>query len=183
LGRLDDFLLPWDSSGRTQRGTVAGSLIDVIDVQVSKAGDRLTVNVGVLDPSIYRQCWASDVPSFAEEPQCTVRARLGQLMQDKGAWWPIERADVLDAVAVHASAFWERMHTPGTMEDFLAASSTVKARYPYPPPVIYLALLINKRGDRASACALLEDLRQKTLGAWRTRVREVAERLGCSLVR
>jgi hypothetical protein len=181
LKELDELLLPLGF--RRQKETWnrrSGPLIDVIDVQVSKAGDTMTANVGVLDPEIHSQCWGGDAPSFVQEPQCTVRARLGQLMSGRDVWWPVGSAEVVDAVATYAVPFLERMHACGALEEFLAASREVKAKYPIPPHVVYLALLMNKRGNRAGACTLLAELREKYgMGGWGSRVREVAARLGC----
>ncbi|MBK9129791.1 MAG: DUF4304 domain-containing protein [Phycisphaerales bacterium] len=181
LKDLDELLLPLGF--RRQKETwnrQAGSLVDVIDVQVSKAGDTTTVNVGVLDPEIHSQCWGEDPPIFVQEPQCTVRSRLGQLIHGRDVWWPVSSPEIGGAVATGAVPFLERMHAPGGMEEFLISSTPIKARHPHPPPVIHLALLMNKRGDRLGACTLLGELQERVLGAWRTRVREVASRLGCS---
>lgn len=180
LKGLDELLLPLGF--RRQKETWnrrSGPLVDVIDVQVSKAGDTMTANVGVLDPEIHSQCWGEDPPSFVQEPQCTVRARLGQLINGRDVWWPVGSPEIGRAVATCAVPFLERMHAPGGMEEFLISSTAIKAKHPHPPPVIYLALLMNKRGDRPGACTLLGELQERALGAWRTRVHEVALRLGC----
>lgn len=181
LKNLDELLLPL--SFRRQKETWnrrSEPFVDVIDVQVSKAGDTITVNVGVLDPEIYSQCWGADPPGFVQEPQCTVRARLGQLINGRDVWWSVGSPEISRAVAQYGVPFLERMHAPGAMEEFLGSSTGIKAKHPYPLPVIYLALLMNKGGDRPGACRLLGELEERALGAWRTRVREVAWRLGCS---
>ena len=86
--RLDELLTPlgfeWQKRTWNRR---SGSLIDVIDVQVSKAGDAMTVNAGVMDPVVRLKCWGTDPPGFVEEPQCTVRVRVGQLIGTKDVWW------------------------------------------------------------------------------------------------
>jgi hypothetical protein len=181
LGDLDELLLPLGF--RRQRETWnrrSGTLVDVIDVQVSKGGDAMTANAGVLDLEIHRQCWGEDPPEFILEPRCTVRARLGQLINGGDAWWPMGSAELSRAVAARAVPFLERMHAPGEMEGFLSSSIAFNAKHPYPPPVIYLALLMNKRGDRTGACTLLSELQKKALGAWRSRIRDVSARLECS---
>ncbi len=185
LKDLDKLLLPLGF--RRQKETWnrrSGPFVDVIDVQVSKSGDTMTVNVGVLDPEIYSQCWGEDPPRFVQEPQCTVRARIGELMEGRDVWWPLDDAglveNVVEAVRTHAPPFLERMHRRGAMEGFLISSNVIKPKHPYPPPVIYLALLMNKRGDRLGACKLLGELQERVLGAWRTRVCEIASTLGCS---
>ncbi len=181
LKDLDERLLPL---GFRRQGDTwnrrSGPLVDVIDVQVSKAGDTVTANAGVLDLEIHRQCWGEDPPRFVQEPLCTVRARVGQLMSGSDVWWPVGSAEVERAVTTCAVPFLERMHAPEQMEAFLRSSTAIKARHPHPPPVIYLALLMNKRGDRTGACTVLGELQEMALGAWRAKVHAVAVRLGCS---
>jgi hypothetical protein len=45
---------------------------------------------------------------------------------------------------------------------------------------IHLAILRYERGDKASACELLSETLSNTSSAWRSRVKEVAERIGCN---
>ena len=181
LKGLDELLLPLGFRRQKQTwNRRSGPLVDVIDVQTRKAGDTMTVNVGVLDAEIYSQCWGEDPPSFVQEPQCTVRARLGQLLNGRDVWWPVGSPEVRRTVASSAVPFLERMHAPGGMEEFLISSAAIKVKHPHPPPVIYLALLMNRRGDRPGACALLGELQKRTLGTWRASVGEVAMRLGCA---
>jgi hypothetical protein len=47
----------------------------------------------------------------------------------------------------------------------------------YPPLVVYLAILMNERGDKAGARALLTELGKKTIGDWKPRISEIAETL------
>lgn len=158
------------------------TFVDVIDVQVSKAGDAVTVNTGVLDPDVYKGCWGTDPPAFVDEPSSTVRARVGQLMGDRDVWWPISEAEtpesVVEAVAANALTFVERMHSREAMVEFLMASGVLRQKYP--PPIIYLAILRNDLGDNLGACSVLDELRKTARGAWRARVIEVSVRLGCS---
>ena len=177
--QLDAFLRPrgFSRKGRTWRRAV-GCLRDVIDVQASNDGSAFTINVGVLDTDIYRRCWGKEAPDAAalREGNCTVRTRLGELMEDRDIWWSKQEDtdEVLDAVQKHALPFLEQMHAPSEMEAYLASANSVTRRYPYPPDVISLALLVAKRGDRAAASALLQGLKKKiTLRGWRERVDEV----------
>ena len=182
--RLDELLTPlgFERQKRTWNRR-SGSLIDVIDVQVSKAGDAMTVNAGVMDPVVRLKCWGTDPPGFVEEPQCTVRVRVGQLIGTKDVWWSFSDGDavekVIEVATAHVLPFVERMHTRDAMEAFLVASEVVKQKYP--PDIVYLAILRNERGDREGACAVLAELQQNALGgAWRSRIGEVTQRLDCS---
>lgn len=156
--------------------------VDVIDLQTSKAGDTMTINAGVLHPEVHRKCWATEPPAVIEEPSCTVRVRVGQLVEGKDLWWRLNDHGIVNDVAenltAHVLPFLERMHSVEAMEQFLTTAQVTKQKYP--PPVIYLAILKNERGDSESACALLTELGKRTVGAWKTRISEVAERLACS---
>lgn len=158
------------------------SFVDVIDVQTSKAGDTITINAGVLHPGVHGKCWGTEPPSVIEEPSCTVRIRVGQLLDGKDLWWRLNDAKILDDVAekltVYMLPFLERMHSPEAMEHFLTSAQVTKQKYPL--PVICLAILKSEQGDRTAACALLTELSEKSVGAWRNRISDVARRLGCS---
>ena len=41
-----------------------GPFVDVVDLQLSKTGDAVTVNAGVLRPSVHKACWGADAPLF-----------------------------------------------------------------------------------------------------------------------
>jgi hypothetical protein len=154
----------------------------VIDVQVSKAGDALTVNAGVLHPAAYKGLWGETPAVFVDEPSCTVRARIGELVGDKDIWWSgsneKDAEEITQAVAVHGLEFLERMHAPEAMETFLEAADV--RRRTYPPPIIYLAILRDELGDHVGACSVLTELRQNTSGSWQAKIDGVLERLGCS---
>ena len=183
IARMDELLKPL---GFTRRKATwnrrSNSFVDVIDVQTSKAGDTMTINAGVLHPEVHRKCWTTELPAVIEEPECIVRARIGQLLEGKDLWWRVGDARILDdvakKVAAHVLPFLERMHSLAAMEQFLTNAKVTKQKYPL--PIICLAILKSEQGDRTGACALLTELGEKSVGAWRTRIGEVAERLGCS---
>ena len=162
----------------------AGAFVDVVDLQPSKAGDALTVNAGVIDPSVHKICWGEDPSAFVEEPSCTVRARIGQLIDGKDLWWRDDgenvASEIVERVREHVLPFLDRMHSIEAMVEQLADSGVAKQKYP--PPIIYLGILKWKNGDVAGANTLLNDLRKQTVGAWQKRVDEVLERLGRSKV-
>ena len=180
---MDEILKPLGfTRHKTTWNRKADSFVDVIDVQTSKAGGTITINAGVFHPDVHRKCWATEPMAVVEEPSCVVRARVGQLLHGKDLWWRLDDANALDDVVEklnqYVLPFLDRMHSFETMEQFLTGAQVTKQKYPL--PIIYLAILKSERGDRTGACALLTELSGKSLGAWRTRIGEVARRLGCS---
>jgi hypothetical protein len=167
----------WNRSG--------DSLVDVVHLQTSKSGDAVTINVGLLDPDVYETCWQKPAPAFASEDQCTVRARIGQLIDGRDVWWPIDRdaaTEIGEKVAAYVLPFLEQAHARAAMEDFLYAEGIGK-RYPDYPAVISLAILRARRGDVARACADLSELRARGVADWGPRIDAVAQELGCDEAR
>lgn len=182
VGNLDGLLNP---IGFTRKGSTwnrrSEHVVEVIDVQVSKAGDTATVNAGVLDTDAYAKLWGYEPESFVEEPACTVRARIGELIDDKDLWWELNGAqvgeEIASAVAAHALPFLKRMHSREEMVQWLTSTRIAKKKYP--PSQINVAILRGLLGELAGACVLLADIQNKAIGAWRTRAGEVAARMGC----
>ena len=183
IRRLDELLKPLGFvRHKVTWNRPSGSFVDVIDVQTSKSGDMITINAGVFDPEVYRQCWPEEPRGIIQEPNCTVRARVGELVEGLDLWWDLGEQETLDDVADKLTSdvlpFLERMNSREAMEEFLTNAEEGKKKYP--PHIIYLAILKNERGDREGACALLTEFGKKAIGAWKTRVNEIAERLACS---
>lgn len=182
LTHLDKALKPLGFNRReTTWNRKTNSFIDVIDVQVSNSKEVITINVGVLYPDVYRKCWENEPAKFIEEPSCTVRARIGQLIDGKDLWWQLDESgiadDIANKVAVYGLPFLEQMHSPTAMEQFLTDSQVIKQKYPL--PIIYLAILKHEQGDVTGACTLLRELQKKTVGAWQDRIAQVIETLSC----
>lgn len=181
--QLDGVLKPLGfDRQKTTWNRKSGSFVDAVDVQVSKSGDTITVNAGVLHPDVYAKCWGGDLPRSIEEPSCTVRARIGQLIDGKDLWWQLDSdhvaGEIAEKVSTHVLPFLEQMHSADAMERFLTNAQVVKQKYP--PPIIYLAILKHEQGDAAAACSLLDDLKERTVGAWQGRISQIAEKLSCS---
>lgn len=182
IARMDELLKPLRfTRHKAIWNRRSDRFVDVVDLQTSKAGDTVTINAGVLHPEVHRKCWATELPTIIQEPECTVRARVGQLIDGKDVWWRLSDRKIVDDVVAKTTEyvlpFLGRMHSLDAMEQFLANAQVMKQKYP--PPIIYLAILMNERGDRTGACALLSELGKKTVRAWKTRISEVAERLKC----
>lgn len=181
--KLDHLLNPL---GFTRRNTAwnrtSGCVVEVMDVQVSKAGDTVTINAGVLDTEAHVILWENEQPEFVEVPTCTVSARIGELIGDTDIWWQLSDDEVADnvcgAVTDHALPFVQRMRSRVAMVQWLTDTRVVKRRYP--PEIINLAILQHFLGRSSEACALLAEVEKRAIGAWCARVAEVAERLDCA---
>jgi len=158
-----------------------GQLVEVIDIQGSKAGGMVTLNVGILDRDVYAICWDRDPEPFVEETVCTVRSRIGQMFDNKDLWWCVEDMNAADEIIVclreRALPFLARMHSLEEMCSWLVSSGAISKTYP--PPLIYFAVLQHRLGNGGKACSTLVDLQSKALGAWRKRAKEVSSLLGC----
>ena len=181
--RLDELLKPLGfERQKTTWNRKSDYFVDVMDLQISKTEDMITVNAGVLHPDVYTKCWGDDFPKSIEEPSCTVRARIGQLIDGRDLWWQLNTNDVADEIAdkvsKHVLPFLEQMHSADAMERFLTKAQVVKQKYP--PPIIYLAILKHEQGDIDAAFSLLDDLKKKTVGAWQGKIGQIADKLSCS---
>lgn len=182
IARLDEVLKPLGFERHKATWNLeSGRFVGVVDVQISETGDMITVNAGVLHLDVHAKCWGGDFPKFIEEPSCTVRARIGQLLDGKDLWWQLDTDDVaneiVDKVSLQVLPFLEQMHSIEAMERFLTNAQVVKRKYP--PPIIYLAILKHEQGDTEAACRLLGDLKKKTVGAWQDRISQIAKSLSC----
>lgn len=151
-------------------------------MQISKSEDAATLNVGVLERSIYAECWGEELEEFVEEPNCTVRTRIGGLIDNTEKWWQIADTttpeNIASSVINFALPFFEKLHTFHGMSEWLTQTNVVAQKYP--PPVIYLAILQHRLGNANEACAILSKLLGKTLGSWKVRITGITERLRCS---
>jgi hypothetical protein len=181
ISAIDDLLRPLNF---TRKKTVwnrrSEYVVEVIDLQVSKAGGAVTVNAGVLDIDVHKILWGNEPSAFVEEPACTVRARAGDLIGDKDLWWQLDADQTIDevfkAITEHALPFVKRMRSRQHMVQWLTNTRGVKK---YPLPTINLAILQHILGNLSEGCALLAEVRTKAVGAWCLRATEVTERLGC----
>jgi hypothetical protein len=186
IARLDCELAPIGfSREKTTWNREQHSLVEVIDIQTSKVGDAVTMNVGVLSRPIYFACWGRDADAFVEEPFCTVRARVGQLLDGKDRWWDVSSTGVADEMADCLGArilpFLEHMRSLEAMRDWLASTGMPSAKNPLSS--ICFAVLLSQVGDIGAACTALAELERKALGAWKVRAQEVAVRIGCGDIR
>ena len=157
------------------------SQIDVVELQVSKARDCVTINAGVVDVEVYVWCWGQEIPVVVDSASCTVAVRVGELIDDRDVWWNAANEDtcasINDALRKHVLPFLQYLRSRSNMEEWLLKRKVVRRRYP--PPIISLAILQSQRGELAGACAMLRELADTTSDSWRTRVAEVLEKIGC----
>ena len=183
IEQVDKFLAPLGFERKKSLwNRKVGFIVEVIDVQVSKAGGTATVNAGVLQPDVYEACWGKKPLGFIEEPFCTVRTRVGELIGEHDLWWPLNDSQtprvVIDVLSAHVLPFLKKMQSPAAMEEFLSEPSMLQQKPP--TPKIYLAILKHRRGDATTACAILDEVRKKAFGEWQNRAAMVAEKLGCN---
>jgi hypothetical protein len=183
LARADAILL---SLGFTRKATCwnrrRGSLVDVLDVQASKSGDAVAINVGVLSRSVYEVVWNREPPHHVQEPECTVSTRVGMLMGSRDKWWKLDDPDTANSIAStiesYAVPFFAAIDGAAAMKDWLERGCIENK--PYPLPIMNLAVLRAELGERAHACATLERLEQRNTGAWSPRIKALKSRLNCT---
>jgi len=156
-------------------------IVEVIDIQISKSGDRVTMNAGVLPRPVYAMCWGYKAKPFVLEPECVVRARVGRLIDNMDRWFRVDDPTTADQLAgflvPHVLPYLVRIRSLEGMRDQLASEGVLQGKYPL--PAIYFAVLQYSLGDISGACQVLSGL-ESTTPSWNTRVREVAARIGCT---
>lgn len=157
------------------------SLRDVVDLQISKSRDTVTINVGVLDFEVHTLVWGQQPPDFVKSPARTVDARIGQLIDGRDKWWEIDApgaaADIVRCIGAYAVPFLERMHTREAMVQWLTSNNVVKRRYP--PPILSLAILECLTGQPEGGCEILVQSQKIWNGPWGARAAEIASQLRC----
>ena len=184
IERVDAVLKPL---GFLRRGDIwnrsTDDLVEVVDVQVSKNADAYTLNAGVLDKVAYKIFWDELPPEFIEQPQCTIGVRVGNLIDGKDKWWPLDdttddEGQVKLSVAVILKFFGLSLSRQ-KMIDWLNDNEVTNKRYP--PPIINLAILQALNGQSQAALATIDELHGKVSGPWRDRVLHVRKRLSVVL--
>ncbi len=101
-----------------------GDFTDVINIQVSKSLDRVWVNVGVAEAHAYVSSWGVALPSFVPEGECTVRTRLGILINGHDSAWMIQDPavpkEIENQLRTVGLPYLERLHTYEEMEKEMA---------------------------------------------------------------
>jgi hypothetical protein len=158
-----------------------GEYVDVVAVVANKAGDAVTLEVGVQHDGIYEALWEAPPPRFSNEASCIVHARIGALLDEAGqdVWWPLadpeSPAHAVKAIEGPVLRFLQGHHDLKAIGVELAkAVATGRA----PREMLYLAILKHTRGDADGARALFADLARTAPEDWTQRAAAVAARLG-----
>lgn len=150
--------------------------VDVIDLQISKSKDMFTINVGVADKFILHACWGMRGSDMVEEPSCTVRARLGELLHGRDVWWNLSDSagieEVLSAIHDVAIPFLQLNHSVDHMIESLERDP---AALRYAPGVIYLALLHHRKGKADRCRDMFKSM--KLNDAWGQKVSDILDAL------
>lgn len=139
--------------------------VDVIDLQISKSKDAFAINAGVADKFVIHACWGMDGSDVVEEPSCTVRTRLGELLYGRDVWWSLSDDDgieeMLSGIQDAAIPFLQLNHSIDHMIETLENDPASRR---YPPGVVYLALLHHRKGESDRCREIFESM--KLTGAW-----------------
>ena len=159
-----------------QSGTVWNrnypDFVDVIDLQISKSKDTFTINAGIADKFVIHACWGMDGSTVVEEPSCTVRTRLGELLYGRDVWWGLSDEngieEVLNGIQDAVIPFLQFNHS---IDHMIEALENDPASRRYPPGVIYLALLHHRKGEGDRCREILKSM--KLTGAWSQKASEI----------
>jgi hypothetical protein len=153
--------------------------IDVIDLEVGKSRDIFTVNLGVVDPTVFERCWNQPVPRFARVEDCTVYTRLSELITGRHRWLDVadldSARDIPQLLETHGVPFLERLHSHEAMADELSKGLSGLL----PAEAFSLALIRARLGQIDTACAVLQDRRPRIPGIWADRFQLLHDELHC----
>jgi Domain of unknown function (DUF4304) len=146
--------------------------VDVIDLQISKSKDMFTINAGVASKFVIRACWGFDGSSMVEEPSCTVRDRLGELLHGRDVWWSLSDNDgVEEALSGIQDAAIPFLQVNHSIDHMISTLENDPASRRYPPGVIYLALLHHQKGESDRCKEMFETM--KLTGAWNQKASDI----------
>lgn len=150
--------------------------VDAIHLQIGKFGDRFTINVGVADKFVINACWEPSSADLVDEPLCTVRTRLGELLYGRDVWWSLSDSESVEEVlrGIHdlAIPFLELNHHIDHMIESLENDPAARR---YPPGAIYLALLYYRKGERDRCREMFKSM--KWTGAWSKKSSDILDAL------
>lgn len=146
--------------------------VDVIDLQISKSKDMFTINAGVADKFIIRACWGMDGSSMVDEPSCTVRARLGELLHGRDVWWSLSNDDGIEEVLSDIEGvlipFLQRNHSIDHMIESIENNPAARR---YGSGEIFIALLYHRKGESERCKEMFENM--KLTGAWKQKASDI----------
>ena len=179
--KIDTLIVKYQFKGNGMlwnRGYAA--FVDVVDLQFNKSKDMFTVNVGVADKFVISACWGLSGLGMVDEPSCTIRARLGELLYGRDVWWSVLDSggveEVLRGIEDIAIPFLELNHHIDNMIQFLENDPASRR---YPPGVIYLALLYFRKGEIDRCREIFRSM--ETTGAWAKKTSDILDALNSEL--
>jgi hypothetical protein len=154
------------------------SFTDVVSLQMDSSLEEFAVNVGVLYPRAYTECFGKTLPEVVNDIHCTVRWRLRE-----GAsaveWWNLDDGHapmtVARALEEQSLPTMDGLHALDSMERFLAAMQATRGSHL--PEEVYRAIILADLGRLPEARSVLVALSAKTSDPWRVRIDEVERRL------
>jgi len=148
----------------------SGQVLDVINLQKRSFDSMITVNAGVLHRVVHERSWLEPVPPFVDEAMCTVRLRIGRLIDGLDHWFEINDPETQNVLTTHLIHLvlptLARHHSLEALEARLIAEGTRLGRYP--PPHIYLAVIKSLLNRDSEAQAILHNLLTDLHEPWRT---------------
>lgn len=157
----------------------SAGVIEVLDLQRSKSLDMVTLNFGVLDCEVFTNVWGKAPRSFVLVAECTLSARIGQLIDGYDKWFPLDSPTVLTDIQGMIESkilpFLVGMRTRESMEEWLDSEGGYMRGYP--PSIMSLALIKSSLGHKAEASALLKQLNSAKVSAWKLRIDEVSRNI------
>jgi hypothetical protein len=164
----------------------ADGLVDIVNLQLSKSLDSVWMNLGVIEPEAYRYSWGKQLQATFDEASCTVRERLGVLIDGLDHSWPAGDPASAETIAVQLRSVglpWlEGMHSLDAIQQELERVFDAHQQRGYPPEAIALAVVQAKNGQDDAACATLDARRRSPSGLWQDRLDAVADVLQCPTV-
>jgi hypothetical protein len=156
----------------------AESFVDVVSLQMDNNSSEFAVNVGVLYPHAFTECFGKKPPAVADDIHCTARWRLRE-GEPAVEWWKIDDAHapmvVARALEKKSVPMMDGLHSLGALERFLAEMQVTRGRSL--PEEAYRAIVLADLGRMQEARPVLAALSSKTSGPWRVRIAEVEARL------
>lgn len=177
ISKIDNVLVKFqfDGNGRLWNRNYAG-FVDVVDLQISKFKDMFTVNIGVADEFVINACWGLSGSDMVDEPACTVRSRLGELLYGRDVWWNLSDnkgiEEVLSGIQNAVMPFLQLNHNIDHMIESLEKNPATRR---YPPGVIYLALLHYRKGESDRGREMFNSM--QLTGAWSKKASDILDTL------
>lgn len=193
--QLDAYLKPRGFSRRVRTWNRRRlEFVDVVGVQAARfnetgKAESFTINVGIMQPTVYELCWGRTAPSFAREEECVLRARIGVLVSGASApaqdlWWKVTPESDLSTLGshlctlldAHVLPLYGQINSLVELEKALSAGSGWQASSPLSR--LYLVILRWQLDNAAGAEELLRSFDRKREAEWLSRVNHVVKKLG-----